>query len=77
MGTHAGADVAVVGEEARRLGEQGLQGWREKVADTAAPRLAGVAPLEEQEIRAWIGFAFVAASAWYLGTTAARFLRER
>jgi hypothetical protein len=69
--------VTAVAHEVKLLGEQGLQGWRAKLADTAAPRLAGVAPLDEQEVRAWIGLAFVALSAWYLGTTAARFLRER
>jgi hypothetical protein len=69
-------DVTAVGHEARRLGEHGLQGWRGKLADTAAPRLADVAPFEEKDVRAWIGLAFVALSAWYLGTTAARFLRE-
>jgi hypothetical protein len=69
--------MAQVDLSAKRLGEHGLQGWRRKVADTAAPRLAGVTPLEEREMRAWIGLAFVALSAWYLGTTAARFLRAR
>ena len=69
--------MSVVAHEVRRLGEQSLQGWRAKLADTAAPRVAGVAPLNEQEVRAGIGLAFVALSAWYLGTTAARFLRER
>jgi hypothetical protein len=61
--------------EAKRLGEHGLQGWRRKVADTAAPPLAGIAPVDEQDVRAWIGLAFVVLSAWYLGRTAARFLR--
>ncbi len=69
--------MTAVGQEAMRLGEQGLQGWRARLADTAAPRLAGVAPLDEHEARAWIGLAFVVLSAWYLGTTAVRFLRER
>jgi|1186.fasta_scaffold11563_3 hypothetical protein len=63
--------------EARRLGEHGLQGWRRKVADAAAPRLAGVTPLDERDTRAWIGVVFVALSAWYVGTTAARFLGGR
>jgi hypothetical protein len=53
----------------------GLQGWRKRVADTAAPPLAGVTPLESEDLRALIGLAFVALAGWYLGTTAARFLR--
>ena len=63
--------------EARRLGEYALQGWRRKVADAAAPRLAPKTPLDEQDTRAWIGVAFVALSAWYVGRTAARFLSRR
>jgi hypothetical protein len=62
-------------QEAKRLGEHGLQGWRRKVADATAPRLAVVAPPDEQELRAWIGLAFLVLSAWYVGTAAARFVR--
>ena len=62
---------------AQRLGELGLQGWRGKVADAAAPRVAGAAPVREDGVRATIGLAFLALAAWYLGATFARFLRER
>jgi hypothetical protein len=63
--------------EAKRLGELGLQGWRKQVAAVAAPPLSKVTPLSRRELDAWIGLGFVALSAWYLGSTLARFLRTR
>jgi hypothetical protein len=62
--------------DVKQLGVIGLQGWRRKVADAAAPALAGVTPLQREDARAWIGLAFVALSAWYVGVTAVRFLRS-
>jgi hypothetical protein len=61
----------------RRLGEQGLQGWRNHVASAAAPPIARMTPFEERDVRALVGFAFVVLSASYLGTTLARFLRGK
>jgi hypothetical protein len=61
--------------DVKQLGVIGLQGWRKKVADAAAPPLAGITPLQKEDIRAWIGLAFVVLSAWYVGATAVRFLR--
>jgi hypothetical protein len=69
--------MAAVRDEAKRLGEHGLQGWRAKVADTTAPHLARVAPVDEHDLRAWIGLAFVVLSAWYVGAVVARFVRSR
>jgi hypothetical protein len=63
--------------EARRLGELGLQGWRKPVADAASAPLSKVTPLSRTELGACIGLGFVGLSAWYLGTTLARFLRTR
>jgi len=63
--------------EARRLGEHGLQGWRKPVADAASAPLGKVIPLPRSELGAWIGLGFVGLSAWYLGSTLARFLRTR
>ena len=62
---------------AKRLGELGLQGWRKPVADAAAAPLSRVTPLSRAEVGAWIGLGFVGLSAWYLGSTLARFLRTR
>jgi hypothetical protein len=58
------------------LGRQGLTGWRRRVADAAAPRLA-TTPAREETIRNWIGLAFLTVSAFHFGRTVARFLRER
>ena len=63
--------------DARRLGEVGLKGWRKPVADAAARPLTKVTPMSRDELRAWVGLGFVVVSAWYLGSTLARFLRER
>ena len=63
--------------DVRRLGEHGLQGWRNRVADVAAPPLTRVTPLNEPDVRAVVGLVFVVLSAVYVGATFARFLRER
>jgi hypothetical protein len=62
---------------ARRLGEVGLTGWRKPVADAASRPLTKVTPMSRDELRGWVGLGFVVLSAWYLGSTFARFLRER
>ena len=61
----------------RRLGHQGLTGWRKPAANVASRPLSKVTPMSEDEVRAWVGVGFVLLSAWYLGSTLARFLRER
>jgi hypothetical protein len=43
---------------ATELGQHGLQGWREKVADGISQPVAKRAPLEEDQVRAVIGAAF-------------------
>jgi hypothetical protein len=44
---------------ATRAGQAGLQGWREKVADTVAEPVAKRTPLAEDQVRAIIGGAFL------------------
>lgn len=58
------------------LGQAGLQGWREKVADMVAPRLAGRAPIEEEHVRAVIGAVFFALSVSYIVKTVRAALRD-
>ena len=41
------------------LGQTGLQGWREKVADGISQPVAKRAPLDEDQVRAVIGAAFL------------------
>ncbi len=51
------------------LGQTGLQGWREKVADGISQPVAKRAPLEEDQVRAFIGVAFFVLSVIYVAKT--------
>ena len=54
---------------ATELGQAGLQGWREKVADGISQPVADHAPLEEDQVRAVIGAAFFVLSVLYVVKT--------
>lgn len=56
------------------VGRAGLAGWRETVADKAAPPLAARAPVDEDSIRAAIGAAFFVLSLVYVIGTVKRAL---
>jgi hypothetical protein len=58
----------------KELGKAGLAGWREKVADKAAPPVAAKAPVDEDSIRAVIGALFFALSLIYVIGTVRRAL---
>ena len=51
---------------ATRLGQAGLQGWREKVADGVAEPLSNRTPLHEDQVRALIGGVFFVLSVLYI-----------
>ena len=51
------------------LGQTGLRGWREKVADGISQPVAKRAPLEEDQVRAVIGAAFFMLSLLYIAKT--------
>ncbi len=51
---------------AKVVGFAGLSGWREKVADTVAPRVADKTPLDADTARAAIGALFLALSLMYV-----------
>ena len=51
------------------LGQAGLQGWRQKVADGISRPVADRAPLEEEQVRAIIGTAFFVLSVVYVVKT--------
>ena len=53
----------------QHVGHAGLQGWREKVADVVAPPTAKRAPVEEDQVRAFIGGAFFVLSVYYVIVT--------
>ena len=61
---------------AARIGEAGLQGWREKVADAVSEPLARRAPLEEDQVRALIGGVFFVLSVVYVVKTISVVARE-
>ena len=60
----------------RELGHHGLQGWRRRIADAAAPRLAKATPAREDDVRAVIGLAFIALAGWSLAKTFIEFARS-
>jgi hypothetical protein len=53
-------------ETATRAGQAGLQGWREKVADTVAEPVAKRTRLDEEQVRALIGGAFLILAVIYV-----------
>jgi hypothetical protein len=54
---------------ATTLGQAGLQGWREKVADGIAEPVARRAPLEADQVRALLGVVFFVLSVMYVAKT--------
>jgi hypothetical protein len=54
---------------ATQIGQAGLMGWREKVADGVAEPVATRTPLAEEQVRALLGIAFFALSAMYVVKT--------
>jgi hypothetical protein len=57
------------------FGHAALVGWRKKVADTTAPRLANAGPLSEDQARAIIGGVLFAASFYYVVSTIVRIVK--
>jgi hypothetical protein len=52
-----------------RVGQAGLQGWREKVADGVAGPIASRSAVDENQVRALIGSVFFALSVMYVVKT--------
>jgi hypothetical protein len=61
---------------ATRAGQAGLQGWREKVADTLAEPVANRTRLDEDQVRAVIGATFFVLAVIYIANTIRALLRE-
>lgn len=51
---------------ATQLGQAGLQGWREKLADGVAEPVSERVPLDEDQVRAAIGALFFVLSVVYV-----------
>ncbi len=60
--------------KAKDVGRAGLAGWRQKVADQAAPPLAARTPMDEDSVRAAIGALFLGLSLIYVVGTIKRAL---
>jgi hypothetical protein len=76
------ADVSGDGAEVRQrfmgaLGEASLKGWRERLARPVARAVSSRTNLTEQQIRAFIGLAFLALSVYGLVSTVRRALESR
>ena len=54
---------------ATQLGQTGLQGWREKLADGIAEPVADHAPLDAEQVRATLGAVFFVLSVIYVVKT--------
>ncbi len=57
------------------IGDSALTGWREKVGERGARVVSKRTPLQRDQARALIGFAFLALSVWYVGGTLVRAAR--
>lgn len=61
---------------ATQLGQTGLQGWREKVADGISQPVAKRAPLDEDQVRAIVGAAFFVLAVLYVVKTISAATRQ-
>ncbi len=58
------------------LGQAGLSGWREKVADGISQPVADRAPIEEDQVRAVVGAAFFVLAVIYVAKTISAATRQ-
>jgi hypothetical protein len=59
-----------------QAGQAGLQGWREKVADTIAEPVANRTKLDEDQVRAVIGATFFVLAVVYVANTIRALVRQ-
>jgi len=62
--------------DVKTVGEAGLTGWRDRLAQRAAPAVAQRTPLRQDQVRAAIGLAFLALAVVYLARAAAQLTRR-
>ena len=58
------------------IGQAGLTGWRQTVADKIAPPTAKRGPITEDQVQAVIGATFYVLSLWYVTSTTAKIVRQ-
>ena len=61
---------------ATEIGQTGLQGWREKVANGISQPVANRAPLDEDQVRAVVGAAFFVLAVIYVVKTISAATRQ-
>ena len=61
---------------ATEAGKAGLQGWREKVADTVAEPVANRTRLSEDQVRALVGATFFVLAVIYLANSIRALIRQ-
>lgn len=61
---------------ATQAGQAGLQGWREKLADTVAEPVANRTRLNEDQVRALIGAAFFVLAVIYIANTVRELVQQ-
>ena len=59
-----------------KIGQHGLAGWREKVADGAAKPFEERTKFEPDQVRALVGALFFVLSVYYVISTATKIARE-
>ena len=57
------------------LGQAGLAGWRQTLADRVAPPAAKKTPATEDQVRAIVGGTFFVLSLYYVGSTIGRMVK--
>jgi hypothetical protein len=62
--------------DVQQLGQAGLKGWREALADKVAPPAADRTPASEDQIRAAIGALFFALAVIYVARTIADLVKR-
>ena len=58
------------------IGQAGLTGWRQTVADKVAPPAARRGPVTEDQVQAVIGATFYVLSLWYVISTTAKMVKQ-
>ena len=61
----------------RALGHHALHGWRGRVADTVAPPVARATPVNEEDVRAAVGFGFISLSVLHVVRTFRSWITSR
>ena len=59
-----------------QIGQSGLTGWRQTVANKVAPPAAKRGPVTEDQVQAVLGATFYVLSVWYVVSTTAKMIKQ-